>query len=286
MRLFLLSACLLIAPALSAAGSAFLQKTATRMGTFSGIPLAQLQNLYAEAVTKDSPNIGIDADSILGSAGQQQVLGVAPSILPSAAEDAPAIISPAVASPFGTAQKPKMILSQSSAMVTKTSEVSALAAEQVPVEAESALAEAQHQGIMLLDATPAQAGASDVQARAELISEQSLTSLQKAAASVSEALQLEEKEEQRARELDRKAAEAHGNSAALIKQTMQDAMDAGVKEAHAKADQLMEKISNLEDQAERAEVRAAALKAKSKMEFEEGQDLMVAAKKAVTDDSV
>lgn len=115
----------------------------------------------------------------------------------------------------------------------------------------------------------------------ELISEESRNSVRMAAKKVADELALEESEEIAARKLDRKAEEVRANSTALAKMTVQDALDAGAKAAHKKADELMKKITEIEEEAERAEVRAAALRAKSKMELEEGNQLMAAAEQAL-----
>jgi hypothetical protein len=115
----------------------------------------------------------------------------------------------------------------------------------------------------------------------ELISQEMRDSVRMAARKVAEELALEEKEEREARNLDRQAAEIHANSTKLAKQTAQDALDAGAKAAHGKAEELLAKITALEEQAEKAEVRAAALRAKSKMELEEGNQLMAAAEQAL-----
>lgn len=107
-----------------------------------------------------------------------------------------------------------------------------------------------------------------------LISEESRASVRMAAQKVAEDLALEEKEEMEARESDRQAAAVRASSTALAKLTAQNALAAGAKAAHAKADELMAKVKKLEDEAQKAEVRAAALKAKSKLETEQGRELM------------
>merc|ERR1719148_241935 len=117
--------------------------------------------------------------------------------------------------------------------------------------------------------------------KSELISEKSRTSVRMAAAKIAEDLALEEQEELKARELDRKAAEVRASFTALAKSTAQDALKAGAKAAHAKAGELLAKISKLEDEAEKAEVRAAAFTAKSKLEEEQGQELMAVADQAL-----
>jgi len=97
---------------------------------------------------------------------------------------------------------------------------------------------------------------------------------QAAAADVVKELAYEEKQEAEARLLDRKAAEFKANSTSLERSTMQGAMEAGTEAARQKAQTLLAKILKLEDEAERAEVRAAALHAKSKAEVQEANELM------------
>jgi len=137
----------------------------------------------------------------------------------------------------------------------------------------------------LTEVAPAAENAIAIEAPAaesvELISDVARNSMRMAAKKVADELLVEENEENEARALDRSAAETRANSSALAKKTLQDALDASSKAAKAKADELVAQLSSLEEQAERAEVRAAALRAKAKMEAEEGNELMAAAEQAM-----
>lgn len=290
MGLFHLTACLLIAPAFSAPTSLLqTSRTATRHVSFAGLryspsdpaartlltldtnrdgridpseiaAFAQLQGLDAAVATKEFSSIDVNGDGVLDNSELQHVLGGAGSTETATAEAAPAKASPAVAATAATAVQPP---------VQQPLTLPAASAAQPPVQ----------QPVTLV--THAKDEAS-IEAPAELISEESRTSLRNAAENVAEELGREEQLEQQARELDQRASEARANSTALIKQTSQDALAAGAQAAHTKTDELMSEISNLEDQAERAQVRASALRAKSKMELEEGTQLMAAAQESLT----
>jgi hypothetical protein len=105
--------------------------------------------------------------------------------------------------------------------------------------------------------------------------------VESAAKEVAEQLFIAETAEARARVLDRKAAEGRANATVLAKLTMQEALNAGATAAHAKANELLAKIAKLEDQAERAQVRSAALHSKAKLETEEASELMEVADRAL-----
>lgn len=299
MGLFHLTVCLLVAPALSA-GSSLLQRSSSRQRTFAGFryspqdpaartlltldtnhdgridpsevaAFARSQDLDAAAATKEFSSIDANGDGVLDSVELQQVLGAATQ--QAAIEAAPAKV--AVATQVEAAKE-----------AARPSTPAAAPVQETPVEQPAKLVPTAVATSMAPEAASTQVAASQAAGPAELISEESRTSLQKAAENVAEELDLEEKEEQQARQLDRKAAEARASSTALMKQTTQDALDAGIKVAHTKTDELMAKISKIEDQAERAEVRASALRAKSKMEMEEGKQLMDAAKQALAQDSI
>jgi len=95
-----------------------------------------------------------------------------------------------------------------------------------------------------------------------------------AAASVVEQLSLEERQEVEAQMLEGRATELRANSTALARQTLQRAMEAGSNAAHSKAKSLMETLVKLEDQARRAEVQAAALRAKRHADLLQADELM------------
>jgi hypothetical protein len=294
MGLFHLTVCLLIAPTFSAPTSLLqTSRTATRHVSFAGLryspsdpaartlltldtnsdgridpseiaAFAQLQGLDAAVATKEFSSIDVNGDGVLDNSELQHVLGGAGSTETAAAEAAPAKASPAIAATAATAAQPP---------VQQPLTLPAASEAQPPVPQPVTLSAA--------PVTDAKDTAS-IEAPAELISEESRTSLRNAAENVAEELGREEQLEQQARELDQRASEARANSTALIKQTSQDALAAGAQAAHTKTDELMSEISNLEDQAERAQVRASALRAKSKMELEEGTQLRAAAQESLT----
>jgi hypothetical protein len=119
------------------------------------------------------------------------------------------------------------------------------------------------------------------ESKPDILADDSRQAAFSAAQRVSEQLMLEENEEKEARNLDRQAAEIKSKSVALAKQTAQDALDAGAKAAHESADSLLTQITQLEDEAERAEVKAAALKAKAKLEQDEANSFMAVANNAM-----
>jgi len=233
---------------------------------------AHLQGLDAAAATEEFSSIDTNSDGVLDSTELQKVLG-APSTELASKEVT-------VEAPMAAQATPVRL--RSAEAVEVEAPVAAAAREQKEAAVQAAVAPISQQ--QEADSPAAQ---SLVAARrmdtnnAELMSEESRNSVRMAAQKVAEELELEEKEEMAARKFDRKAAELRANSTALAKLTVQDALDAGAKAAHKKADELMAQISKLEDEAERAEVRAAALRAKSKMEMEEGNQLMAAAEQSL-----
>lgn len=104
---------------------------------------------------------------------------------------------------------------------------------------------------------------------------------QAAAALIARELSIQATKETDARFLDRKAAELRANSTALTRQTVQRVMEAGSKAATSKTAQLLQTLTKIEDQAEEAEVQAAALRAKSKAELEQASDFMAIANAAL-----
>merc|ERR1719213_475831 len=108
--------------------------------------------------------------------------------------------------------------------------------------------------------------------KSDLISDKSRASVRMAAKKVAEDLALEEENE--AQKLDREAAEVRASFSSLSKATIQKALGAGSTAAHTKTSELLANIAKLEEEAQKAEVRAAALRAKSKLEMEQGTELM------------
>lgn len=228
---------------------------------------ARSQDLDSAAATEEFASIDLNGDGTLDSVELTQVLG--PSSPTAGAQVAPVNLR-TVTTPADTVKEEPPVASSPLAQHPPV----LVAAEPVPEALPAAAVEA-------TATQPEVVAAPAPTEKVELISEESRTSMRMAAQKVTEELDLEESEEREARKSDRKAAEVREKSSALVKQTVQNALDAGSKAAHEKADELMKKIDNLEDQAERAEVRAVALRAKSKMELEEGNQLMAVANQAL-----
>jgi len=108
-----------------------------------------------------------------------------------------------------------------------------------------------------------------------------LAAVQSAALEVSEQLNIAEKAETKARVLDRQAAENLANATVLAKLTTQEALNAGAAAAHSKAEELLARVSKIEDQAEHAQVRSSALHAKATLETDEASELMAVADRAL-----
>jgi len=107
-------------------------------------------------------------------------------------------------------------------------------------------------------------------------------SAEDAASAVVSQLSEQEHQEFQARELDHKAAELRANSTAVARSTVQEALQVSAKAAHSKAEELLKSLVEFEEQAKRAEVKAAALRAKSNAELNEAMDLMAVADAAMT----
>lgn len=112
-------------------------------------------------------------------------------------------------------------------------------------------------------------------------SEEKPPNAQAAASLIAHELSIEASKEKDARFLDRKAAELRANATAITRQTVQRVLDAGSKAASEKTSELLQKLSKIEDQAEQAEVQAAALRAKSRAELEQASDFMSIANAAL-----
>jgi len=104
---------------------------------------------------------------------------------------------------------------------------------------------------------------------------------QASAALVAHELSIAATKQSEARSLDLKAAELRANSTAFMQQTSQRVLEAGSKAASDKATQLLQTLAKLENEAEEAEVQAAALRAKSGAELEQANDYMVVANAAL-----
>jgi len=315
-----LASCLLVLAGIahSSDGTSLLQRGASRQRTFAGLrfspkdpaartllaldtnhdgtidpneieAFALAQGLDSRTATQEFSSIDTNDDGVLDSAELKQVLGpeglaAAPqgnlqatqASATSTQEDivveAPEAYqgnmaeqsAVAIEAPLAAAPAPIAAVAIEAIAVAPVVEVPLAAAETIVAEAQLDPAKA----VSAIDS-------------AELISDESRNSMRKAAQEVAEELVLEENEEKEARSLDRDAADVRAQSTAAAKEAVQEALEAGSTAAHTKATELMAKIADLQEQAERAEVRAAALRAKAKVEFEEGNQLMAVADQAL-----
>lgn len=115
---------------------------------------------------------------------------------------------------------------------------------------------------------------------AEIMSEEQRKIIRESAENVAKALRVEANEERQARVFARQASDIQANSAVLARKGYSDALHAGATAARAKADELMAQISKLGEQAERAGIKAGALRAQAKVEFDQGHELMAIAQEA------
>lgn len=205
------------------------------------------------ATGKHQPHIGIQATHTARAPTPKNVKAVptAKVVVPATAEPAPVL--EVVKKPATDGAKPTPVerMVKHFAQVLRTADV-------VPVRAETL--------------TPTAAPVPDLDPRAMV---------QSAAKEVAEQLHIAEAAESQARILDRKAAEELANATVLAKLTTQEALNAGAAAAHTKANELLAKVSKLEDQAERAQVRSAALHSKAKLETDEASELMSVADRAL-----
>mmetsp|Transcript_132054 Transcript_132054/g.282451 ORF Transcript_132054/g.282451 Transcript_132054/m.282451 type:complete len:298 (-) Transcript_132054:76-969(-) len=91
---------------------------------------------------------------------------------------------------------------------------------------------------------------------------------------VVDSLKTEAKDEEEAQGLEHKALELRANASNLARQSAQRATAAGTKAAKAKAEELLQSLTQLERKAAEAEVEAAALRAKSHAELAQADELM------------
>jgi len=101
------------------------------------------------------------------------------------------------------------------------------------------------------------------------------------AAQIAEDLNLEASQEHEARELFRKSTETRQKLVSLTESTKEKALDVGASMARHKTNELMKTVGSLSKQALEAEEKAAALRAKSKQELAEAQQLMAVADAAL-----
>ncbi|CAK0831659.1 unnamed protein product [Prorocentrum cordatum] len=95
-------------------------------------------------------------------------------------------------------------------------------------------------------------------------------------------MQAEAQKELGAQELDRQAALLRANATAILRRAQQDASESGMLAARAKAEELHSSLVKLQGDAMRAEVRAAAVKAKAEAELTEANDLMFVAESGLS----
>jgi hypothetical protein len=274
-----------------------------RIEPFEIAAYASAQGMDPAAATEEFSSIDSNGDGVLDSMELQRALGTAttkanpPSPAPVMAQTQPATsalhadlsqrnpIMPALADPvLPELYDDDSLRSSNTPSPTFVSAVNAFA--QNAVAAPEALPQPLPQKSEALPAFVGNELLSDEsvggqESKASILAEDSRQAALTAAQRVSEQLLLEEKEERNARDLDRQAADIRSKSITLAKQTAQDALDAGAKAAHENADALLARITQLEDEAAKAEVKAAALRTKSKMEQDEADSFMAVANNAM-----
>jgi len=107
------------------------------------------------------------------------------------------------------------------------------------------------------------------------------TSAKKAASEVVKQLSLEASEESKAEEFSTRAAELRANASSIARMASEQALKAGAQAAQKMAQQLLDKISKLEQQAKEDEVEAAQLRAKSQADIMHADQLMAVADSAL-----
>jgi len=107
------------------------------------------------------------------------------------------------------------------------------------------------------------------------------TSAKKAASEVVKQLSLEASEESKAEEFSTHAAELRANASSIARMASEQALKAGAQAAQKMAQQLLDKISKLEQQAKEDEVEAAQLRAKSHADITHADQLMAVADSAL-----
>merc|ERR1712050_106719 len=104
-----------------------------------------------------------------------------------------------------------------------------------------------------------------------------MVSAKKAATEVVKQLSLEASEEAKAEAFNSRSMELRANASSIARMASEHAMKAGAKAAEKVAKQLLDKISNLEQQAQADEVEAAQLRAKSHADILHADQLMAVA---------
>jgi hypothetical protein len=259
---------------------------------------AKANNMDASAAIQEFSSIDVNGDGLLDSAELLQVFGSgveAPAVFPppqaAAVVEAPASVlapyTPVVEAPAPIVTPYAPVFEAPAPIVTRslksveadgTAALTSIVYAQQPVEVvgRAALRSILHARDPI-QATQA-AGGTALTSMAE--GPEQKVAIQDMAQRVADQLTLEETEEMEARNLDRQAAAMRANFTMLAKTTEEDALEAGVAAAEKKSIEMLDVLAKLQDQAERAEVKGAALREKSKMEYDEANELMSLANKA------
>mmetsp|Transcript_64733 Transcript_64733/g.179516 ORF Transcript_64733/g.179516 Transcript_64733/m.179516 type:complete len:362 (+) Transcript_64733:114-1199(+) len=101
------------------------------------------------------------------------------------------------------------------------------------------------------------------------------------AKSIVEQLTLEERAEAEAQALERKAAELRANSTTIVRLTLQRAEKASERSASQKASELLDRLTKLEKEATKDEVEAASMRAQTRGDLLQVDDVMGVADEAL-----
>jgi len=96
-----------------------------------------------------------------------------------------------------------------------------------------------------------------------------------------EQLTLEGREEAEAQAFERKAAELRANSTTIVRLTLQRAEKASERAANQKASELLDRLTKLENEATKDEVEAASMRAQSRGDLLQVDDVMGVADEAL-----
>jgi hypothetical protein len=239
---------------------------------------ARSNNMDAAAATQEFSSIDVNGDGVLDTSELQQVFGTGVQ-----ATAAPVVPAPSQVASIEAAPQQQTVAGRQAGPVTplESSALTSLATvDEVPRQV--APAEATPEQIVaerpLELGTPVERSVPTSLTTVDDVNPKS--SIQDVAQHVSDQLSLEEAEERKARDLDTQAAAARAKFTMLAKTTEQDALQAGVEAAQSKTQEMLDVLTGLEEQASRAEVKGAALRAKSQMEVDEANELMSLANKA------
>jgi len=110
---------------------------------------------------------------------------------------------------------------------------------------------------------------------------ESRVSAKKAASEVAKLLSLDAQDESKAELLTKQSIELRANASSIARTASEQALKAGAEAAQKVAAQLLDKISNLEQQAKKDEIEAAQLRAKSHADVMRANQLVAVADKAL-----